>query len=150
MNILNEARNGTPDVLYMSNETEAHSIISVAKESLNSEDLINCYDSTDAQFDVYRNCFRDISIDLNNKLMELSDRQWFITIGSVNHCFMISNNYNNNRDEYFFKIANIYFEIFKYKDVIESQTNENAFEESFSEENQNLMDENVIMDQITD
>ena len=109
-----EAREGSSQVLYASNESIAGEIVSLAKQYIEDEELITCDSDHNAKFDVYRNCFRDLSILLLNRLIEEFGSVWEVTTGSVDHCFSINTIDDGHREEYFLTVGNIYFQIFRF------------------------------------
>jgi hypothetical protein len=114
------AREGSSEIFYSADEEKANQIISVAKEAL-AENIASCY-RTNPEFDVYRSCFRDLSVFFHNKLEKKFGPQWIVTTGRVAYCFMITT-IDSEKEEYFFKIGDIYFEVFNYKDDVRSQHN---------------------------
>jgi hypothetical protein len=133
VSLLIGAREGSPEILYSADEEKANLIISVAKESL-AENIASCY-KTNPEFDVYRTCFRDLSIYFHNKLEKRFGPQWIVTTGRVAYCFMVAS-MNYEKEEYFFRIGDIYFEVFKYKDGVDAQHNvEETFLNHTKEEN---------------
>jgi hypothetical protein len=133
VSLLVGAREGSPEILYSANEEKMNLIISVAKETL-AENIASCY-KTNPEFDVYKSCFRDLSVFLHNKLEKKFGPQWIVATGRVAYCFMITT-IAAEKEEYFFKIGDIYFEVFKYEDDVRAQHNvEETFLNHMKEEN---------------
>jgi hypothetical protein len=133
VSLLVGAREGSTEILYSADEEKANQIISVAKEAL-AENIASCY-KTNPEFDVYRTCFRDLSIYFHNKLEKRFGPQWIVATGRVAYCFMVTN-IEAEKEEYFFKIGDIYFEAFNYKDDVKAQHNvEQTFLNHMKEEN---------------
>jgi hypothetical protein len=120
VSLLVGAREGSPEILYSANEEKMNLIISVAKETL-AENIASCY-KTNPEFDVYKSCFRDLSVFFHNKLEKKFGPQWIVATGRVAYCFMITT-IAAEKEEYFFKIGDIYFEVFKYEDDVRAQHN---------------------------
>lgn len=112
--LIREAIDGSYQVLYASNETTGKEIVSLVRHVLTEETIVTCDGDPNAQFDVYRNCFRDLSIILHNRLVELFGSVWEVTAGSVGQCFTINVIDDNQREEYFLTIANIYLQVFRF------------------------------------
>jgi len=125
-NVYFGARDGKTDVIYSSDEEKVKGVVSVAKETL-LEDIASCM-KIDPDFDVYRTCFRDLSIYFHNNLEKKFGPQWIVTTGKVANCFMITTS-NPEHEEYFFRIEDIYFEVFKYNESLTTQQLLETFEE---------------------
>jgi hypothetical protein len=133
VSLLVGAREGSLEIFYSADEEKANLIISVAKETL-AEQIASCY-KTNPEFDVYRTCFRDLSIYFYNKLEKRFGPRWIVTTGRVAYCFMVTS-IESEKEEYFFRIGDIYFEVFKYEDDVRAQHNvEETFLNHMKEEN---------------
>jgi len=137
------AREAKPEIIYSADEEKANIIISVAKETIFDE-LASCM-KTNPEFDVYKTCFRDLSIYLHNNLEKKFGPYWIVTTGRVAHCFMISTP-EPEHEEYFFRFGEIYFEVFKYRDTA-SQAPEETPDYFDDEDPANLTDvEHILVD----
>ena len=70
------------------------------------------------KYDEYRNCFRDLSIELHNRLeTNLPNAHFFVCSGRLNYAFMVTT-INSKRKEYFISIGDILFELLEYDDLL--------------------------------
>ena len=125
MNLVLEAQNSTAQILFGHNESTADAIVKIIKECLVSEYIYNCFEEPKPEFDVYKNCFRDLSISVHNSLYRELSGYWVVTTGTVDHCFTINVINESQSQQYFLQIGNIYFEIFNFNDIFfDKQTKE--------------------------
>lgn len=143
--MLTDAHKGSAQVLYAANQTTVEAIISVAKEVLLDEDMISCWHSKPgAQFNVYKNCFRELTLILHNKLMFKIGLHLVVTTGTVDHCFTIVVINESDREEYFFTIGDIYFEVFKYKNQFIAKEEQKASVQTNDEKVKPVVNQNQI------
>lgn len=110
------ARRAKPEVLYSSNENKTN-LVANAAQSVLEQDFASCEKDIAGKFDPYRTCFRDISVEFHNQLVIRIPSHWFTVVGQVQRTFLVTG-IRSNRDEYLFRIGELYFQVLEYAELL--------------------------------
>lgn len=117
--IVDIARKAKPKVRFSTNETKADFIAQVASGVV--QKVFHSCDSKAipvGEMDDYKNCFRDLAIELHNRLeMQLPESHFFVSAGRINYSFMVTT-MHSKRQEYFITVGEILFELLEYDDLV--------------------------------
>lgn len=70
------------------------------------------------KYDEYKNCFRDLAIELHNRLeVKLPESHFFVAVGRLHYSFMVTT-MASKRSEYFISLGDILFELLEYNELI--------------------------------
>ncbi|UXI17548.1 LIM-type domain-containing protein, partial [Sarcoptes scabiei] len=117
--LLEMARKEKYEIFFTSNENKITEIIEVAKNIITIEFPSCQQDYHPNKFDIYRNCFRSLSIEFHNRLSMRFQSHWFTMIGRSHYSFMITT-IQSKRNEYLFRIGEIFFQTIEYENLLTS------------------------------
>lgn len=118
--IIQHARSSTPIIRFASNNSIADRISSIAKAVV-AQSWYSCEKNIPVgEYDTYKNCFRDLAIELHNKLeMKMPESHFFVSAGRIHYAFLVTTIHSKRR-EYFITIGDIMFQLLEYDDLVTS------------------------------